>query len=170
MTEINKEFIKMTELHVSINRHAFSWGNDSSEAVKAFFKLEKEREEIFCNQNLAEMVNFYTNDKPLRIYELDCIIEKNHQKLDIQVSMFIEGEKACHRISFYMNDYKGRKKGPASETKARKMLKYTLYQPAKDISIRKASQREGKKNAHTELCHDCFNGFHVFNGIYTVHH
>lgn len=167
MTEINKEFIKMAELHVSINRHAFSWGNDSSDAVKAFFKLEKERKEIFSNKNLAEMVNFYTNDNALRIYELDCVIEKNNQKLDIHVSMFIEGEKACHRISFYMNDYEGRKKGPAGETKARQMLKYTLYQAAKEISIRKASQ-EASKNAHTELCNGCINSIHVRNGIYTI--
>ena len=118
------------EIHVTVNRKSFIWGNESCLAIKKFFEIENSTDEIFSKDNLSEMVKFYTSDDIKKVYELTCIIEKHNNLMDVKVSMFVEGEKGCHRLSFYMNDYEERKKGPAASKKALSALNYIAYMKA----------------------------------------
>lgn len=106
------------ELSVTVNRNSFNWGTEATQAIQKFFEVERQAKELFSENKLYEIIKFYTTDEVKKVYEVLCIVEKHNEEVDLKVAIFAEGEKGCHRLTFYLNDYEARKKGRAAEKKA----------------------------------------------------
>ena len=115
------------ELSVTVNRNSFNWGTEATQAIQKFFEIEKQTKELFSDKKLNEIIKFYTSDEIKKVYEVFCVVEKHNKEVDLKVSIFAEGEEGCHRITFYENDYKARKKGRAAEKKALTAIEHIAY-------------------------------------------
>ena len=115
------------ELSVTVNRNSFNWGTEATQAIQKFFEIEKQTKELFSDKKLNEIIKFYTSDEIKKVYEVFCVVEKHNKEVDLKVSIFAEGKEGCHRITFYENDYKARKKGRAAEKKALTAIEHIAY-------------------------------------------
>ena len=115
------------ELSVTVNRNSFNWGTEATQAIQKFFEIEKQTKELFSDKKLNEIIKFYTSDEIKKVYEVFCVVEKHNKEVDLKVSIFAEGKEGCHRITFYENDYKARKKGRAAEKKALTAIEHISY-------------------------------------------
>jgi len=115
------------ELSVTVNRNSFNWGTEATQAIQKFFEIEKQTKELFSDKKLNEIIKFYTSDEIKKVYEVFCVVEKHNKEVDLKVSIFAEGKEGCHRIRFYENDYKARKKGRAAEKKALTAIEHIAY-------------------------------------------
>lgn len=120
-----------SDVIISIDREGFMW-NESDAVRNLFFSLLKQRDILFSETALKKMARFYTGDVE-RIYEANVVISKNKnpikkgETIDAIVSMFFEGEISCHRISFYINDYKCKNISNANKKFIRDRAKITRY-------------------------------------------
>lgn len=115
------------ELSITVNRNSFNWGTEATQAIQKFFEIEKQTKELFSDKRLNEIIKFYTSDEIKKVYEVFCVVEKHNKEVDLKVSIFAEGKEGCHRITFYENDYKARKKGRAAEKKALTAIEHIAY-------------------------------------------
>lgn len=122
----------MIDIKVEMKRNDFMW-LESREATKKFFEIEKTYREIFSENNLKNILKFYTGDELISIYELKASIEKNKGSLtnknapDVKVTMFVEGGNGCHKLIFYLSDYMTKTKGNMAMKHAKQNLEYTFF-------------------------------------------
>lgn len=119
-----EELRKANRLIISIAKNYNLTENDLDDAddiAKDIINIRLREEKYPLNKltnTIYEIIKFYTTDKVKKVYEVLCIVEKHNEEVDLKVAIFAEGEKGCHRLTFYLNDYEARKKGRAAEKKA----------------------------------------------------
>ena len=123
--------MRADEVRINVDRNDFMW-TDSDKVTKYFFELLNDREKLFNENSLKQMAKFYVEDVE-KIYEAKVMVSKNNnpmkkgELIDANISMFVEGNTSCHRLSFFLKDYTCNKISMASKKLIKEKAEITKF-------------------------------------------
>lgn len=130
--------MRADEVRINVDRNDFMW-TDSDKVTKYFFELLNDREKLFNENSLKQMAKFYVEDVE-KIYEAKVMVSKNNnpmkkgELIDANISMFVEGNTSCHRLSFFLKDYTCNKMSMASKKLIKEKAEITKFALVRSFS------------------------------------